>query len=447
MHKIEIRKNGPIEQLEMNINKFNILIGEQATGKSTVAKSIYFFRTVKTLITDYLTQLYDSNSYNNQSQEGITIFKAISHDLKSVFIRLFGYSWDLNPDLYLKYEYYENVWIEVKMYDDPFALRRYISVNYSEEMKRQISELQKDVRKMRNGRVHVTTSLALANEERKRDYNVIAQRVNEIFHDDKEAYYIPAGRSLLTVLSNSRAMMNSFPNLDLITERFMMMIDGVREIYNRGVKNAHLYYPIPNRVFSPNKLAEYIVEMQKGEYFYNNGQEELKIQDNNGEMIKINFASSGQQEILWVLNFLYALLLREEKTFVIIEEPEAHIYPTLQKDVMDFISMFTQLGNNEVFITTHSPYVLTTVNNLYYAGVLASQGHENQIRKVLGNKSAIPKGTLTAYKLLTKEMAGNEERVISLLQEDGMEIRPDLIDDVSVKVNELYTALYNIELS
>ena len=431
----------------MNINKFNILIGEQATGKSTVAKSIYFFRTVKTLITDYLTQLYDSNSYNNQSQEGITIFKAISHDLKSVFIRLFGYSWDLNPDLYLKYEYYENVWIEVKMYDDPFALRRYISVNYSEEMKRQISELQKDVRKMRNGRVHVTTSLALANEERKRDYNVIAQRVNEIFHDDKEAYYIPAGRSLLTVLSNSRAMMNSFPNLDLITERFMMMIDGVREIYNRGVKNAHLYYPIPNRVFSPNKLAEYIVEMQKGEYFYNNGQEELKIQDNNGEMIKINFASSGQQEILWVLNFLYALLLREEKTFVIIEEPEAHIYPTLQKDVMDFISMFTQLGNNEVFITTHSPYVLTTVNNLYYAGVLASQGHENQIRKVLGNKSAIPKGTLTAYKLLTKEMAGNEERVISLLQEDGMEIRPDLIDDVSVKVNELYTALYNIELS
>lgn len=447
MHRIEIRKNGPIEQLEMNINKFNILIGEQATGKSTVAKSIYFFRTVKTLITDYLTQLYDSNSYNNQSQEGITIFKAISHDLKSVFIRLFGYSWDLNPDLHLKYEYYENVWIEVKMYDDPIAVRRYISVNYSDEMKRQISELQTEVRKMRNDRVHVTTSLALANEERKRDYNVIAQRVNEIFHDDKEAYYIPAGRSLLTVLSNSRAMMNSFPNLDLITERFMMMIDGVREIYNRGVKNAHLYYPIPNRVFSPNKLAEYIVEMQKGEYFYNNGQEELKIQDNNGEMIKINFASSGQQEILWVLNFLYALLLREEKTFVIIEEPEAHIYPTLQKDVMDFISMFTQLGNNEVFITTHSPYVLTTVNNLYYAGVLTSQGHENQIRKVLGNNSAIPKGTLTAYKLLTKEMAGNEEHVISLLQEDGMEIRPDLIDDVSVKVNELYTALYNIELS
>ncbi len=447
MHKIEIRKNGPIEQFEMDVNKFNILIGEQATGKSTVAKSVYFFRTVKTLMTDYLTQLYDSNSYNNQLQEGIHIFKAISHDLKSVFIRLFGYSWDLNPDLYLKYEYYDDIWIEISMYDDHIKRRRYISVNYSEEMRRQISELQEEVRQMRNDRMHVTTSLALANEERKRDYNAIAQRVNEIFHDDKETYYIPAGRSVLTVLSSSRAMMNSLTNLDLITERFMMMIDGVREIYNRGVKNAHLYYPRPDRKFNPNKLAEYIVTMQKGEYFYNNGQEELKIQDDEGETIKINFASSGQQEVLWVLNFLYALLLREEKTFVIIEEPEAHIYPSLQKDVMDFISMFTQLGNNEVFITTHSPYVLTTVNNLYYAGVLASQGHENQIRKVLEQKSAITKGTLSAYKLLSKEVAGDGEQVVSLLQEDGMEIRADLIDDVSAKINELYTALYNIELS
>ena len=140
-------------------------------------------------------------------------------------------------------------------------------------------QLQAEVRQMRNDRMHVTTSLALANEERKRDYNAIAQRVNEIFHDDKETYYIPAGRSVLTVLSSSRAMMNSLTNLDLITERFMMMIDGVREIYNRGVKNAHLYYPRPDRKFNPNKLAEYIVTMQKGEYFYNNGQEELKIQD------------------------------------------------------------------------------------------------------------------------------------------------------------------------
>lgn len=50
MQKILIRNNGPINDFEMEVNKFNILIGEQATGKSTVAKSIYFFHTIKTTI-------------------------------------------------------------------------------------------------------------------------------------------------------------------------------------------------------------------------------------------------------------------------------------------------------------------------------------------------------------------------------------------------------------
>ncbi len=446
MHRIHIENNGPIDQFEMDINEFNLLIGEQATGKSTIAKSVYFFRAIKTVIVDYLTQLYDSNSYNNIPQDGVVLFKAIRHDLKATFIRLFGYSWDLNPALNMRYNYAEDIWAEIALDNYEDTGKSFIAIEYSDNLKKQILELQNDVRDMRRNRTHVVLSLALAGEEKKRDYNTILQRVNEIFRDDKEIYYIPAGRSLLTVLSSSRAAMNSLQNLDLVTERFMMMIDSVREIYNRGVKKAHLYYPKPNRRFDPNALAEYIVKMQKGEYFYNSGQEELWIEDGDENAVKINFASSGQQEILWVFNFLYALLLREEKTFVIIEEPEAHIYPTLQKDVMEFISMFTKYGDNEVFITTHSPYILTTVNNLYYAGVLADEGHETQIRKLLENKSMIRKGKLSAYKILGKEQADADKRIVSLLQEDGMEIKTELIDDVSAQINELYTSLYDIDL-
>ena len=43
MQRIEIRYLGPVQELEMEIKDFNLLIGEQATGKSTVAKAIYFF--------------------------------------------------------------------------------------------------------------------------------------------------------------------------------------------------------------------------------------------------------------------------------------------------------------------------------------------------------------------------------------------------------------------
>lgn len=54
LQKIIINHLGPVKELEMEIKDFNLLIGEQATGKSTVAKAIYFFRTIKTTLADYL---------------------------------------------------------------------------------------------------------------------------------------------------------------------------------------------------------------------------------------------------------------------------------------------------------------------------------------------------------------------------------------------------------
>lgn len=157
----------------------------------------------------------------------------------------------------------------------------------------------------------------------------------------------------------------------------------------------------------------------------------------------INFASSGQQEILWLLNFMYVLLLRQEKAFLIIEEPEAHIYPLLQKKVMEFIALFTNVQDSGVFITTHSPYVLTVANNLYYAGVLAEEGQAKEVQKAINKNYVMPKGGLSAYKLLGGN-GGNS--YINLLEEDGREIKSSLIDDVSAQVNELYTALYDIDL-
>ena len=101
MQKIEIRYLGPIKELDMEIKDFNLLIGEQATGKSTVAKAIYFFRIIKSTLADYLCQLYDTASYNgNDVSSGFD--KVLKNELKSIFISLFGYSWDLDEKLYLK---------------------------------------------------------------------------------------------------------------------------------------------------------------------------------------------------------------------------------------------------------------------------------------------------------------------------------------------------------
>ena len=103
MQKVIIKHLGPIKELEMEIKDFNLLIGEQATGKSTVAKAIYFFRSIKATLQDYLCQLYDASLYNGNDING-GFNKVLRKELKSVFVSLFGYSWDLDERLYLKYE-------------------------------------------------------------------------------------------------------------------------------------------------------------------------------------------------------------------------------------------------------------------------------------------------------------------------------------------------------
>ena len=445
MQKIYIRNNGPVKNFEMEVKKFNLLIGEQATGKSTIAKSVYYFKTIKTKIIDYLTQVYDSNSYNSVSQEKVWFDKAIKSELKNIFIKLFGYSWDLNPEFYMKYDYAESVWIQVKLKRGDRD-KQYISVTYSPELLNSIKKLQMEIREMYHSNEGIIkTSLVLTNEERKRNHEMIVHRVNEIFCDNKETYYIPAGRSLLTVMSNNRAIMNNAGNLDLITEMFMMLIDSVRNSFGNGVRKAHLFYPVEKRQFDVKNIADFIINIEKGEYFYNGGREFLKIEEDVEHPVAINFASSGQQEILWLLNFMYVLMLREEDVFLIIEEPEAHIYPLLQKRVMEFIALFTNMQDSGVFITTHSPYILTVANNLYYAGVLAEDGQVKEVYRVLNNNYIIKKGELSAYKLLTNSVL-KKQHYIKLLDEEEKEIESNLIDDVSLQVNELYTALYGIEL-
>ena len=47
MHKLIINKLGPVEKCELDCTQFMTFTGFQASGKSTIAKAIYYFRTIK----------------------------------------------------------------------------------------------------------------------------------------------------------------------------------------------------------------------------------------------------------------------------------------------------------------------------------------------------------------------------------------------------------------
>ena len=54
MQKIIIRNLLVVKDFEMEINKFNLIIGEQSSGKSTISKAIFFFKEINTQIKFYI---------------------------------------------------------------------------------------------------------------------------------------------------------------------------------------------------------------------------------------------------------------------------------------------------------------------------------------------------------------------------------------------------------
>ena len=62
----------------------------------------------------------------------------------------------------------------------------------------------------------------------------------------------------------------------------------------------------------------------------------------------------------------FIFYLKEPKNKVIlIDEPELSLHPSWQNKVVDIYEKFAKINNNQIIIATHSPHILTSVNNKY----------------------------------------------------------------------------------
>ncbi|WP_425429422.1 AAA family ATPase [Deinococcus reticulitermitis] len=163
--------------------------------------------------------------------------------------------------------------------------------------------------------------------------------------------------------------------MDPFLIEFGRLYERMRNLYNNNLKR----YP-PSSQRSSKDLFNRII---KGDYKRENGDDYIVA---SGERsVPISSTSSGQQEALPLLILLSALRTNRSRLGInlFIEEPEAHLFPDTQKDFIDYI--FTSLADNKgiCVITTHSPYVLSEVNNMMYRGNLVKLVGENQKYKYL----------------------------------------------------------------
>ena len=423
-HKLWLYHIGPIQECDLALNEFTVLTGPQSSGKSTVAKAIYFFRTVKQDILNIVMQ----GGPQAVSDRNVASWRTVlTQRLKDKFLQLFGTSWIMPLDMEMKYTYKKNVSIRVSLtenYDEP--LKNYIQIEFSSEVEDYLADLgQRNFSNISSGqRKHVE------------------QQLSQWFNDPYETVFIPAGRNLITLLS---AQLNyiftsledsQLRNIDYITKRYTELILKLKPTFSNGMDGV-----IQEIKADPLRLKKYkeiqpVVDLLmnaakqvlNGSYRYTENEERLYLADNT--YVKINLASSGQQEVVWLFNLLFYYLVEQRKVFLIVEEPESHLYPSSQQTISYMLSLMLTSGNAGI-VTTHSPYVLGTLNTLLLAGQVPTQ-YQEEVKLRLNERFWLDAKKSNAYYIHN----GKLEPAVN--EDDGLKlIKNELIDGASTEINAL----------
>jgi predicted ATP-dependent endonuclease of OLD family len=432
MQRIEINNFGPIAELKLDIKDFMLLIGPQASGKSTIAKTIFFFKSFHDDLVRYFLSAFEQDDFSKP-------LEAYTKMIRQKFLDYFGATKYL-PNLHLKYFYDTHVWISITLE----SRHSYITPKFSNSFEKAIEKLAGKAEKCAKSLKPFNPSLLtskdlLQTENTKREFiSQITKECHQLFGDDRELLFIPAGRSLLATLADQLQFIEP-RKLDFLMRTFVSKINLLKPIFNQSLSEiikARKLLTQSEIDISRTKLAEKIIQkILKGKYQYDNDGEKLYY--DSDKYVRLSFSSSGQQESLWILLLLFIIILEQQNVFVVIEEPEAHLFPEAQKEITALIALLSNMKQSQVIITTHSPYILASVNNLILANKIGKK-HADTVSKKINKHIWLNRDKIFAALV----QAGKVEEIID---PDFDIIQQEQIDSVSRIINEEFDFLYHYE--
>jgi ABC-type lipoprotein export system ATPase subunit len=433
MHKLTIHNFGPIRDATIDINRFLLFIGPQSSGKSTIAKLIYFFLHVRDEVTAFIMDVA-------QDKEQKKYLFTLKKRLRNRFVEFFGATKQLT-DVSVTYDYGNDYFIRVSL-DREYHV--YTSLHLSEtawqHIKTIIMEIKGLLRPSRPQPAFLSTVGKLASDQQR---TAILQRVrqecNLIFSYDKELFFIPAGRSLLSTLSDQMQYIHPH-QLDYPMRQFVETVNASKSFFDKSLDDIIRDQQALSRTevwFSAVKKAKsFIKKILQGEYRYDREGGKLYISDD--VYAKINYASSGQQESVWILLSLFLLVLERAHSLVVIEEPEAHLYPTAQKELIEYISFVFNIMKCDFVLTTHSPYLLSCINNMMYAYDLSKKINSQDIHPIVPQNVWLRPSEVSGYFV-------HDGIVDPLKTEEPPVLKCEWLDTASDLINEDYDALLKLE--
>lgn len=429
MRRLVVKDFSCIKNANLELSRLTVIIGPQASGKSVLSKLAYFF---SSLIVGNATRISEKNVPFQEYRASIAVefaewFPPSAWGAKRFTIEFF----------------YGNFRVRVIRRTSGGKLLDSVSVTFQDDFRDFYNSLRENVAKYVE---KAEQSQKVATYEAQINIReIIRSSTQSWFEGDLSAsqIFVPAGRSFFTSVGKTLVAFEQARILDPVTLSFGRRFSALRENgYRRAYVHGRSYY---------GPLGRVLFEEILGGSLKRNGEKDY-IETTDKRLIPLSALSSGQQELLPLAMLLADInpsdsgvpprYWRELRSWICIEEPEAHLFPRAQNKLVEVLAAIvgTKRSPTEMLITTHSPYVLSKLNNLIKAGSIASKrGKGKLIASLYPLHSWLPKDLVRAYALVDNVLQ-------PIIDEDGL-IAADYLDDVSGDIAREFSNLLKIELS
>ena len=393
--RLVIKNFGPIESVDLKLGKMTILIGEQATGKSTIAKVLAVCRYFSYIV-DFRT---DKSISDNSFYRGL-LYWNINEFLNVDTVIEYENS-DYSVKITNQFEKNSTLYIESEIFLNP----------KSDKFKKLLSDLAliKEEPKVKDG--YSFPNSWSPNE------NFFRLNVRKVLDNP---LYIPTERGLQSIFSLGKSSIQNIS--DSLFDQFAKI-----DKFNGNFQSETEIKPL-----------DLIYKSENGQGFIKNKRQV--------EFSKLKNGASGYQSTIPVVLAVkhYTEFERKSKTFII-EEPELNLFPKAQKKLMEFFVENINNNGHSFLLPTHSPYFLSAINDLLLA---YKKGQKNQIEveKVIKKEFWLNPKDLSVYELKDGKhfnIFDIFDKKTGLILEDLL-IADNIIDEVSDEMNDEFDELLSI---
>lgn len=415
MKRLTINNFGPIKELSINLNRVNIFIGPQSCGKSSISKIISFCSWLE--------------------KECITNQKVIDVDKNFITKNLYNYhriQGYVNDNSVFKYE---TDAITIELCNGELKISKGTKFNDSKTHKTSYIPAERIIASVpgirtfdmanNNLRTFLFDWWKMAPNFEKNNAMVLPSiDVRYYYNPDtyQDKIIMSDGGELEMPMASSglQSMIPLYAHLKYATEWIYEHEEEVSYEKKEAETEAfyRLYLRSINEEVTEEELKNFIAMPKKVDF--------SKLLEQSKHISHID---KLPEDVKKVVTSIQNVMIKHY-TNIIIEEPELNLFPETQVEMLyDIINMFKEERDN-LYITTHSPYILYALNNCMLSHLVKDKLSEPEILETIDfHGYPINPKEVSVWQIKNGTITGNDGSNSTIQDEDGL-IRENYFDNI-----------------